>query len=174
MHTNSWHLLFSDPAKIRHGITCSITSHDITSDWCNLQIQNEQQMTQQILHYIQPAQKFCHHCTSFLIAASLGSNWSLHVVTSDRYLQNLHHTDKKERMFAHCVHSERGNTFLHDILPLISSTTHSSPYRTDMHHAILQTMPYSAVSLSNLHNTAIFCSLSRQSSLFTWWLKPPV
>jgi hypothetical protein len=145
MHTNSWHLLFSDPAKIRQDITCSITSHDITSDWCNLHVQNEWQMTQQILHYVQPAQKFCCQCTSVLISASLGSNWSLHVVTSDRYLQNLYHTVKRKRMSAHCMQSEISNIFLHDILHLTSSTTH---WPAPCH----------------ITNTAIFCSLSRQSS----------
>lgn len=69
-------------SKSRQDITCIITSHKITSKWCNLQ--NEQQMTQQILHYVQPAKKFCHYCPSALTAARLGSNWSLHAVTSDR------------------------------------------------------------------------------------------
>jgi hypothetical protein len=169
MHTNSGHLLFSDPAKIRQDITCSITSHDITSDWCNLQVQNEEQMTQKILHYIQPAQKFCHHCTSFLIAASMGSNLSLHVVTSVISTKSTSHW-QKERMFAHCVQSEIGNTFLHDILYLTSPTTHSSPYMTDLHHAILQTMPYSAVSLDSLHMMAktTCLGLINAQEVFTW------
>jgi hypothetical protein len=57
-------------------------------------------------------------------------------------------------MSAHCVQSEIDNTFLHDILHLTSSTTHSSPYRTSLHHALLQTLPYSAVSLDSLHMMA--------------------